>query len=433
MKWKNRHKSTGKAYPYIEKISNMMYWGFFKKIYLNNFREVPDDCPTLIASNHPTAFIECAMVTAYIHAPVYNMARGDIFRKPFYRKLMESINMFPVYRKRDGYAESDRNEEVFEYCIDKLKNNGTVAIYVEGEHHSDKRVRPLQKGIARIAFATFERYQQQNLTIFPMGNNFVREGSPRDEIMMNIGEPIYVRDYWPTYQESPAHGITQLCKDIEQALQKICFHLENAEDDDLAEKLLTLHRSEYAAAALPIMEREHPRFAREKAVLDHLNSLAATEKQALQNKVNTYFDALQKAGIADETLVKAPRWGNLSWLLFFAGLLLPFLVGFATSWPLLWLSHTVARKTVKKKIFFGSVVMGTAFLSGIVWYGLILLISLFTLHPFWIAAAVLLPPLGWFSMIYREQWTQWLAARRALANGHYRSLLELREKTMDNG
>lgn len=427
MKWRNRHKSTGKAYPYIEIFSNLMYWGFFKKIYPHNFSSVPDDQPILIASNHPTAFIECAMVTGYIDAPVYNMARGDIFRKPFYRRLMENINMFPIYRKRDGYSENDRNDEVFEYCIDKLKNNGVVAIYVEGEHHSDKRVRPLQKGIARIAFATFERYQQQNLSIYPMGNNFVQEGMPRDTVMLNIGQPIYVKDYWDAYQENSARAITFLCKDIETALQQICFHIEHPDDDALAEQLLTLHRSEHPAPALPIVERKNQRFNREKAVLDRLNTLAATEKTMVREKVNTYFAALEKAGITDGAIVNAQRWGNWMWLLFFGSMLIPFLIGFVTSWPLLWLSHKVAKKAVKKKIFFGSVVMGVAFLGGLVWYSLLLLLALCTLPLWWSLAIPVVVVLGWFSMIYREQWAQWRAARRAVAHTDYKVLLQWRK------
>lgn len=430
MKWKNQHKSTGRVYPYLETFSHLMYWAYFKKIYLNGLNTVPDDAPVLLASNHPTAFIECAMVTGYVNAPVYNMARGDIFRKPFYRKLMESINMFPVYRKREGYEDSDRNQEVFEYCIDKLNHNQIVAIYVEGEHHSDLRVRPAQKGIARIAFAAYERHRLEQLVIYPMGNNFANEGMPRDEIMVNIGKPLYVKDYWTEYEESPGKAITRLCQDIELALRPVCFHLEHPDDDTLAQQLLTLHRSEHTPRFLPVVEREHPRFQREKSVLEALHRLESAQKEDLRRKTAVYFEALEQRGWTDSALWNATQWSSWTRVFFLLACFLPFLTGYVTSLPILWFSHFVARKTVRKKIFFGSVVMGTGFISGLLWYALWLLPGLLLLSWKWILAVVLCLFSGWFSMIWREKWGDFLAARRILRQPSARAELLLQRQLL---
>ncbi|MBK6997471.1 MAG: hypothetical protein IPH31_22135 [Lewinellaceae bacterium] len=59
----------------------------------------------------------------------------------------------------------DRNDEVFEYCQKKLVDGVAVNIFVEGEHHLDKRVLPLQKGIARIAFGTYENHPMEDFKL----------------------------------------------------------------------------------------------------------------------------------------------------------------------------------------------------------------------------------------------------------------------------
>src|SRR5262249_51520495 len=135
-------------------------------------------------------------------------------------------NMFPVFRVRDGFAGRDRNDEVFEYCLDKMAKKRVVTVYVEGEHHLEKHVRPVQKGIARIAFAAYERHRQDELQIIPAGCNYMFGDRARDEVTVNIGAPIYVRDYWESYQTNPAQTIQKICGDIEIALKKVCLHVE---------------------------------------------------------------------------------------------------------------------------------------------------------------------------------------------------------------
>lgn len=402
-----------------------MFYGYFRKVHLHNLSGVPSDKPVLLAANHPTAFVDPMLLCTFIEPPIYNMTRGDIFQKPFFRMLMESINMFPVYRMRDGYGSRDRNDEVFDYCIEKLHNKRVVTIYVEGEHHLGKRVRPPQKGIARIAFAAFERHQLNDLQIVPAGCNYVQGDCPRDVAMVNIGPPIFVRDYWDGYQRDAASAVQRLCNDIENALKSICYHIENPKDDALAEQLLALHRSERPQPPLPVVAHSSRRFFGEKAVLDRLNSSSENEKNNLREKAGRYFSALERAGLNDTALMN-PQHGNWWWLLFFAAGLLPFLIGRISSWPLIWLARFVTRKKAKKREFLSSVHIGVGFLAGLPYYLLLFLVLLFTGRPLWIALGLMLPLLGWFAMLYREVWARWAAARRAAGHSEREEILKMR-------
>ena len=426
MNYKHVHLSDGLLYNLLEPELHLGFRAFFRQLHVNNRHGVPANQPVLVACNHPTAFLDPLLLCLYLDPPIYNMTRGDIFRKPFFRRLMESCNMFPVFRSRDGYHERNRNDGMFEFCEKKLLHRQAVTIYVEGEHHLEKRVRPVQKGLARIAFSTYEKHQLTDLQIIPVGCNYQYGDRPREEAMLNVGWPIFVRDYWADYQRSPGAAITRLGKDLEAALKQICFHLEGADDDALAEQLLTLHRSSCALPMLPVVRFESPRFAGEKAVLDRLNALPEADKDDLRGHCTHYFTALQQAGLDDAALLH-PNRANLGWTLLLALGALPALAGWLSSLPIRLITYQVADRRVTKKEFYGSVVLGLSYIVGLVYYLLWLLISLFTADPRWIALALLLPLLGWFSIFYRELGERWLTARRARQHPQRAALLALRQ------
>lgn len=405
-------QSSGKLYLILVPLGHLMVRGFFRKININNRRRISPTAPVLLASNHPTAFVDPCLLCVYIDRPIYNMTRGDVFKQPFFRHLLEGINMFPVYRARDGYSGRDRNDEVFEFCINTLRRNRIVTIYVEGEHHLEKQVRPVQKGIARIAFNAYEQHRMEDLQIMPAGCNYCYGDRARDEVMVNFGEPIFVRDYWDDYQQNPAQTIQRLCSDIEKALHTICYHVDDRADLPLAEQLLTLHRGDQPDLPIPLVAENTKRFDGEKAVCDALNAMPTHEKEGLRTRVDAYFDALAKAGL-DDASVAVPRYGHWLWGIFF-GIGFPFYVaGRLSSWPVRAAAYYVGNNKVKKREFFTSVVMGMGFLSGLFWYFSLFFAALFTLNPYWIGLALLLPLLGWFSMFYREIWQRWRAGVRA--------------------
>ena len=279
--------------------------------------------------------------------------------------------------------------------------------------------------LARIAFAAYERHRQDDLQIIPAGCNYAYGDRARDEVMVNIGSPILVKDYWEEYGRDAAAAMQRLCSDVEKALSTVCFHVEEPEDDELAEQLLALDRGNHPEPLLPVIVRHSGRFAREKAVLDRLNALPAVGKNALRERSARYFDALEKAGLDDGALAN-PQRANLLWLLFFVAASLPALIGWLGAWPVSRLSNYVAAAKVRKREFYSSVLMGVGFLAGVPYYFLLFLISLFTLNPFLIAIGLMLPLLGWFSLLYGDWWERWQLARRAAAHPDRAVLLELR-------
>lgn len=427
MNYSNFRKSRW-LYGLLLPVVHTEYRYLFRKIYLHNVRGVPSDKPVLIASNHPTAFIDPIFFCLFFDPPVYNMTRGDIFRKPFFRKLLESLNMFPVFRRRDGYEQRGRNDEVFEFCQQKLKEGVAVNIFVEGEHHLDKRVLPLQKGIARIAFGTYEKWRLEDLQVIPVGCNYLNGATARDEARIIVGTPIFIRDYWSRYEENPAATINQLCADILAALKQICYQVEDRADDVLVNRLLEWSNNEHPAPAIPVVYRNGKRFFREKILIERINGMPETEKNTLKAAAETYSNELKINGLTDESLTRPDEAAPVWWLLFIFGFI-PWVAGAILRWPSAALAGYLARTKVKKAEFVTSILLGGSFIVNFFAIVILLLCGLLLGNPACIALGLLWPLLLWFSIFYRERWQLWWTARRALKQIPLRKkLLAMREE-----
>ncbi len=424
MDYRNIRKSKGWIYNVTLPAIHLECRMLFRKIYVHNKKGIPSNKPVLIASNHPTAFIDPLIISIFFDPPVYNMTRGDIFRKPFFRILMEQCNMFPIYRQRDGYGKRDRNDEVFDFCQQKMLDGVAVNIYVEGEHHLDKRVLPMQKGIARIAFGTYENHKLDELQIIPLGCNYVAGDILRDEVKLIAGKPLFIKDYWERYQESPGAAINALCGDIRKGLIEICYHIEDRDDDPLAEHLLELWRNDNPANMFPIVESSNHRFLGEKAVLAKVNAMPKEEKVSLFEQTDAYFKALKQAGFTDESLMQ-PQQGHWNWILLFLLGFIPSVLGYVLSWPIRALAQWVTRRKVKKREFRTSVLLGVGTI-GTFFYYIMFFVGLFLGWPFLVSTAILLPLLTWFSIFWNERLVHWRLARKAQMHPDRERLLAMR-------
>lgn len=426
MDYRYARQSTGWFYLFFTPFIHVVYRLLFRKIYLHNRTGVKVNTPVIIAANHPTAFIDPIFFTSFFDPPVYNMTRGDIFRKPLARKFLMSCNMFPVFRARDGFQGRDRNDEVFEFCQEKLQLRVSVNIFVEGEHHLDKRVLTAKKGIARIAFGTYERHRQEDLQIIPTGCNYVNGLTTRDEAKIIVGEPLFVKDYWPAYEQNPAVAVNKLCRDIEQRLKLICYHIEDPADDLLVDQLLTLWRTEHPAEHLPIVEHQASRFFGEKALIDQVNGMPAEKKAQIRSRTTEYFTALEQAGLNDEGLLH-PEHLRLSWIIFLV-LTAPIAIsGFLIGWPVRWLVYSTAGRLVKKKEFYTSVLMGLAVVYGGFYLLGLVVTGFMTDSPGLITFALMMPLLAWISIFWKETLVRLKAALKAKNHAMRAQLLGMRK------
>jgi hypothetical protein len=136
----------------------------------------------------------------------------------------------PVYRIRDGYGNLRNNDDIFRKTMDVLNNRNGLVILPEGNHAGFRRLRPLKKGIARIAFqAMNESDNKMNIKIVPVGIEYSHYYKFGSKMLIKIGEPVNLSDYYNKYLENNAIAINKLTGDLAEKIKKEMIHIENEE------------------------------------------------------------------------------------------------------------------------------------------------------------------------------------------------------------
>lgn len=144
---------------------------YCKKTIVNFDKNTSFSNPKLIACNHPNSFFDAILIAVHYPKPIYFLARGDAFNKPLVAKLLNAINLIPIYRLSEGKENLTKNDATFKKCIELLSKNKTILIFSEGICVNEWNLRPLKKGTARLSLMAFEN-QIANLKIQPTNINY---------------------------------------------------------------------------------------------------------------------------------------------------------------------------------------------------------------------------------------------------------------------
>ncbi|HUR65215.1 MAG TPA: 1-acyl-sn-glycerol-3-phosphate acyltransferase [Chitinophagaceae bacterium] len=161
---------------------------FCRKIIINKPELLKIKGPLLLACNHPNSFLDSIILDTLFERPVWSLARGDVFKKSFYTRLLTALKILPVYRPSEGVENLSENYKTFEDCIDIFKQEGLVTIFSEGKCINEWHLRPLKKGTARLAIKAWE--EQIPLRVLPVGINYSSFRRFGKNIFLNFGETI---------------------------------------------------------------------------------------------------------------------------------------------------------------------------------------------------------------------------------------------------
>jgi 1-acyl-sn-glycerol-3-phosphate acyltransferase len=214
---------------------------YFKKFKFHGKEKIPNNAGIIYAVNHQNAFLDPITIASQSNTALNFLARADIFKNNIANKLLRSFNMLPIYRQRDGINTIEKNEETFIESHKILKNKESLVIFPEGNHNFIKMLRPLKKGLARIAFGTLSRYGKETpLYIIPVGIDYDNHFNMNSEILLNVGNPIKVSNYYTEFEENSAEAINKLTLKIGDDLESLIINIRDQENYD--ELYFLLHR-----------------------------------------------------------------------------------------------------------------------------------------------------------------------------------------------
>lgn len=391
-------------YKLIRPYSTLGVKTFFRKIYFHNDDYIPKDKPVIITCNHPTAFLDPVIMACMLKQTIHFMVRGDVFKHPFYRKMLESLNMIPIYRFKEGFSNLKNNFATMDYVSDLLSKNERVLIFAEGSCIQEKKLRPIQKGTARMAFGAIEKHGDLDIYIVPAGVNYTFKTQVRDIVKYEFGEPIRIADYKAIYAENPNKAIKEITEEIELRMKKLVVHLDDYEDRKVYDQIQEVVINTLNAPQFPIKDRDIVPIRYDRLIAYKLNNMQNEEKEGIKEKCAQYFEQLKAQQLTDYGVLhyNEANWkANLNLIMGF----IPNFIGWALGNPFWQYGKKVAKKA-KDIEYFASIWFGVSFMSFLVFYILWIIAAFIIMKLTFTIFVVLIPYFCFFHINYLDYYAK---------------------------
>ncbi len=382
--------------------AKQVYRLFYKRIELKNTDRVKPNEAIIIAPNHQNALMDALALVCMLPFQTVFLARADIFKNKIVAAILTYMKILPIYRIRDGVSSLGKNEEIFDYSSMVLKNRyNPMCLFPEGNHGDKRRLRPLVKGIFRIAFKSQEEHgSTPYIKILPTGIDYSHYIKFQQTLFVQFGDPIEVSDYWKDYEENPARAINKLRDRLSSEMRKVMIDIKT---DDYYSTVLGL-REYYRPTMKEKLgiksEKLADNFGADKELISKIEASIETD-EAKVKELDGHFKKYEE--LRDK--LKFKNWvfnkekysliGNF-FRLFLGIMLLPiFLVGFITNWPHYIFPPRFAEK-IKDTQFRSTAKWGLGMVIQALYYIILLVLGLVFLPYWWLApiGVVCLPFIG---------------------------------------
>jgi 1-acyl-sn-glycerol-3-phosphate acyltransferase len=399
-------------YRFVRPLARVALKTYFNKIYLNGLEKIPSDKPVILAANHPSAFLEPCILATTLPKPLYFMVRGDFFQKPIYRILLKSLHMIPMYRLKDiGIKGVKNNFSSFAHAYDLLKENKQILILAEGTTRHEKRLRPIQKGPARMAIGAIDKYKHLEVQIVPVGVNYTNILDYRSQVMIEIGDPIDLQSILKEEEQHPAKQIQTVTKKLAEKLAELVIIIDKKEDEPLCEGLFQLYRNNQRIPKFPVQSASNKLLEQERKIAQKVNQLPKEVKLELFSQIQYYQADLAKHGLVDNVIVQPHIYsamGGVGLVLGFMG----FLIGYITNILPIKFGKYIADTKVKGVKFYASVSASVSLGAYIIYFSLLVLFALFFKSIFLFFFVLMIPFFGFFALQYYEFMQKWKNGRQ---------------------
>ncbi|MBN2236039.1 MAG: 1-acyl-sn-glycerol-3-phosphate acyltransferase [Bacteroidales bacterium] len=342
-----------KSYSYLFLKRFVAFWHqtvFYRRVVIQNLDRVPQNAHLIFTGNHQNALMDALVFLFGVKSRLVFMARSDLFRNKRLAAILYFFRMLPIFRIRDGYSEVKKNDSIFLKTIEVIKSKIGLVIMAEGNHGDKRKLRPLKKGFARIAFQTEEANNfTLNMQIIPVGIDYSVYENYRTELLINFGNPILVSDYYEAYKLNPAIAINQIKDDLAEKLKPLMVQISSEDYYDLFNELREIYKHEMVdKLGLPSVKQPF-KLQCDQTLIEKLSVFEehhSNEMEAFQQLVLRYRDEVKKARLDYETVQKT-RISVLALSLRFV-VLLAGLPLFILGWLLNYLPFGIANWTASK-------------------------------------------------------------------------------------
>lgn len=396
-------------YWLVKFLSNIFFRVYYKIEYAD-FHKVPKGKPLILAPNHVNAFIDPITVGTYPKMQkVRFFARGDIFKGKFARFILNDLNISPMYRIQEGYGEIKKNDKTFQECYRLLKSDKTLVIHPEATCVQVRRVRPLKKGLSRVAFQAAESFDwHKDIMVQPVGLNYSSPRKFRSSIYVEFGEPISLKRYEEEYKKDKVRAINDFTKVLERGMADHLVMVMDHANERLVEEIEEIALSQWMTEQGKEVNSLRARYQESRVIAEMVNQLAEQQSEVLndlKNRLAQYLRRVKGNGLRDH-LLRPDVIDKMNFLKFLGEyVIIAFgLPIYGIAWllnnPPYHLGKMYSDKKIKSHEFYASVRANISMIFWILYYGLQLLTValVFRSWPLLGIYAVTVPVLGIFGL-----------------------------------
>jgi len=288
---------------------------YFKRIEVYGLKNIPKNVPLIFTSNHQGTLMDGVLLVITSDRNIASLVRADIFKNPFVKWILQKFMLVPIYRPRDGGNPLEKNQEVFRDCFKFLKEKGAITIFPEGGNGMEWFLRPLKKGISRIALgAENQNNFDLDVHIIPTYIHYHNHTKFRSDVAVRYGKPIKLKDYKLLHRESENKAVRQLTAAVKIGILQNMVNITDFENHDTIKNWL-LYKINYDQYNLKKRLNFGEKINAMQRRIAQLNLLKTKQLKAYQNfliNVEDYTKQLKQNNFKDWMLArKATSIGTL--------------------------------------------------------------------------------------------------------------------------
>jgi glycerol-3-phosphate O-acyltransferase/dihydroxyacetone phosphate acyltransferase len=212
--------------------------GFFDKIHVSGAEKFDEPAPAIVIANHPSALIDPLVIATITDRRLSFITAAEYFGKGLQKWLFEhEFNMIPVYRPQKYEGKTVSNKDMFRDCYKCLNNNGCIVIFPEGNSVTEKHLRSLKTGVARILAGFKKRYPDKEVKVIPVGLNYSSAHQFQSDIFISVGEPISFNWIPPEKEGAEKKQIHELTEAFHTTMKAETLHFNQRELEPLVENI----------------------------------------------------------------------------------------------------------------------------------------------------------------------------------------------------
>lgn len=274
---------------------------YFRSIKVSGKKNVPTRGPLVIVANHPASVLDPMLLASVVGRNIGFVTRGDLATKKFWAWLYSKLNLIAVYRSHETPELMHKNKEVFRNCFNHLSQEGSIIIFPEGQTTTERRLRPVKTGSARIALgAEAENNFELGVKILPVGLNYSDPHNFRSRAFLNIGEPISLKEYQEQYRTDERGTVKNLTANIKSRLEELSLVIDE-EYDGLVDGVEQLFKKSLVKEYVNT-PKERIDFELTKDITHAIEIVEDKEPgkvNEMAGRINTYLESLSKKKLED--------------------------------------------------------------------------------------------------------------------------------------